>query len=116
MDLVGSDAVTLSGVGTYANKNVTGAADKTYTFTSLALSGADSANYVLTEIDLVTPTTSYTASNGNITPRTLDVTYTGVNKVYDADITASVTTTDNREVGDDFLKNMTARIADKKVA
>jgi hypothetical protein len=31
-----TDTVTLSGVGTYANKNVTGAADKTYTWSTAA--------------------------------------------------------------------------------
>ncbi|MBV5299500.1 MAG: hypothetical protein JZU64_15580, partial [Rhodoferax sp.] len=111
--LEASDVVSLTGVGTYANKNVTGAADKTYTFTSLALGGADAANYVLT--DGTSATTTYTDTNGVITPRTLTANYTGVNKVYDGVLAATVTTTDNRVAGDTLTISRSADFDSKNV-
>ncbi|HRQ24561.1 MAG TPA: sortase, partial [Anaerolineales bacterium] len=64
------------------------------TATGLGLSGADAGNYQL----------SSTTANGtaNITPRTLNVTATGIDKVYDGNTNATVTLNDDR-VGGDLL-------------
>jgi filamentous hemagglutinin family protein len=74
------DTVTVSGNGTFSNKNVgTGKA----VTTSLSLSGADAGNYVLTQ-----PTTL----TGTITAATLTVSgATAQNKVYDTTTAATIT-------------------------
>ena len=110
-----TDVVTLSGVGTYADKHVTGSANKNYTLTNLALGGVDAANYVLTNGTNMNPITSESGSDGEITPRTLTVTYSGVNKVYDGRLTASVTTSDDRVAGDTLVIARTASFVTKDV-
>ncbi|NDH07956.1 hypothetical protein EBX93_18925, partial [bacterium] len=110
-----TDAVTLSGTGVYADKNVTGSANKAFTLTNLALSGADAANYVLTDGTNMTAITTYNGSNGEITPRPLTVNYSGVNKVYDGLTAATVTTTDNRVSGDTLVINRSADFRTKDV-
>jgi hypothetical protein len=74
--------------------------------TSVSLNGADAGNYT------VSATGSATA---DITPATLNVTYTGVNKVYDTTTTATVTTSDNRLGADILTINRTATFSDANV-
>ena len=82
MNLVGGNA-------TFANKNV--GTGKVVTLTGATLDGTDKNNYIL---DFVATSTA------NITKRDLTVTATGVNKVYDGTITATVSLSDNRISGD----------------
>ncbi|MFZ5882703.1 MAG: beta strand repeat-containing protein, partial [Chloroflexota bacterium] len=89
--VVSGDSVTLntaSAAGTFSDKNA--GAGKTVTVSGLTLSGADAPNYSLTQ-----PTTT-----ASITQRTLTVTATGVDKVYDGTVTATVTLSDDRLSGD----------------
>ena len=55
-------------------------------------------------------------TTANITPRSLTVTATGVNKVYDGTAAGTVTLTDNRVAGDSFTDADTAAtFTDKNV-
>src|SRR6185369_8226995 len=84
--VVGADDVSLvGGSATFADKNA-GIA-KTVIATGLSLSGADALNYILS---------STSATNAaDITARTLTVTATGQDKVYDGTTAATVSLTDN---------------------
>ena len=100
------DVLAPAYAATFTDKNV--GSSKTVTVTGLSVSGTDAANYT------VSPTTLTTSAN--ITPRDLTVTATGVNKVYDATTTASVTLADNRVTGDQMtVTYSTASFADKNV-
>ncbi|WP_304062759.1 YDG domain-containing protein [Pedobacter glucosidilyticus] len=98
------DNVALSGTPThtFANANV-GSAIAIAT-TGYTLNGTDAANYTILQ-----PT--FTA---NITARTLAVTATATNKVYDGTTTATVTFSDNRLIGDVFTVANTAATFDNK--
>src|SRR5258706_5895084 len=77
------------GGASLADKNV-GAA-KNVSVTGITVTGTDAANY----------TANTTASTtADITARSLVVSATGVNKVYDGATNATVTLSDNRVVGD----------------
>jgi filamentous hemagglutinin family protein len=56
---------------------------------------------------------SYANGTLTVTPRTLNVTYTGTNKVYDGTVAAGVTTADDRVGGDDLAINRSAAFADR---
>src|SRR6185503_4522076 len=105
--VVSGDTVTLNGAsasGSFASKTV-GIA-RTVTISGLTTSGADSANYTLTQ-----PTTT-----ADITARSLTVSATGVNKVYDGSTTATVTLSDNRVAADVLTASYTsANFADPSV-
>ena len=101
---ISSDVFTVSGTATFSDKNV--GTSKTVTASGIALSGADSGNY--------TPNTTAT-NTANITRRTLTVTTTGVNKVYDRTTTATVTFSDNRISGDIFSYSATSTFSSKTV-
>jgi hypothetical protein len=62
------------------------------TATGLSLSGADAGNYGLASTSA--------ATTGDITVRTLTVSATGANKVYDGTTAATVTLSDDRVSGD----------------
>jgi len=90
-DRVLGDVLTLDAAGAgFADKNVGHA--KAVTVSGLALSGQDAGNY-----DLDATVGSTTAS---ITPRTLHVGATGIDKVYDGGLLANVTLGDDRVSGD----------------
>jgi hypothetical protein len=94
-----TDVVSLTGgTAAFDNKNV--GTNKTVTGTGFTLGGADAGNYALQSTTLTT-----TAS---ITARALTVTATGVNKVYDATATATVTLSDDRVAGDVFTDSYAA--------
>ena len=84
-------------VETYDNKNV--GTTKTLTPSGTAIDGNGGANYSVTFV----PSTA-----GAITPRTLTVTATGQNKVYDGTTQATVTLSDNRVVGDSLTDTYAA--------
>ena len=88
----------------FANKNV--GTGKTVNVTGISISGLDAGNYT------VNSTASTTA---NITPRSLTVTATGVNKIYDGTTAASATFSDNRVAGDALTVGGTTTFADKNV-
>jgi hypothetical protein len=107
-----NDAVSLgSDGGAFASKTVSRngngdlAVNKTYTVSGLNLSGGDAGNYYLTS-------NTVSGNDGQITPRTLGVTYAGVNKVYNASNDATVTTADDRIAGDILGISRTAVFAD----
>jgi hypothetical protein len=112
--------VNVTGVGTYADKNVTAAANKNYSLTSLAITGADAANYVLTNGVTSTAITTQSGSDSQITPRPLTVAFTGIDRVYDggtvATVNTSLTVANGFVSGDDLSINRTAAYADKNVA
>jgi len=89
----------------FANKNVGN--DKAVSVTGISLSGPDAGNYTVN-------TTA--ATTAHITPRTLVVSATGVNKVYDGTTNATVTLSDNRISGDVLNTSYgTAAFTDKNV-
>ncbi|MHA4868774.1 YDG domain-containing protein [Duganella sp. PWIR1] len=104
-DRLSGDSLTLSGSGAFADKNV-GAA-KAINVSGVTLGGADAGNYTLTS-------TSGTASAA-ITPRTLHVSASGNDKVYDGTIAASVDLTDDRVGGDALSLSGKASFASKNV-
>lgn len=80
--IIAGDTVGVSGVGTYADKNV--GTSKSYTIVS-TLNGADAANYTLGS------SASLVRTNGTITAKTVTAALTGtVSKVYNADTVASL--------------------------
>src|SRR6185503_19730752 len=87
---VAGDTLTASyTTATFASKNA-GAA-KSISVSGIAVSGVDSGNY----------TANSTASaTANITARSLSVTATGINKVYNGATSATVTLADDRLAGD----------------
>jgi len=103
---ISGDAVSLTGgTAAFGDKNV--GTGKTVTLTGAALSGTDAANYTL---GLVATATA------DITVKTLTVSATGVNKVYDGTTAATVTLSDDRLGGDVVTTSYTtAAFANKNV-
>jgi hypothetical protein len=89
----------------FADKNV-GAA-KAVTVNGITVAGTDASNY--------SPNTT-AATTADISARSLTVSAEGVNKVYDATTTATVTLSDNRLVGDSLTTSYaSATFSDKVV-
>ncbi len=103
---IGSDDVTAAYIAaSFADKNVGTA--KPVSVSGISLSGADAGNYAFN-------TTATTAAN--ITPASLTVSATGINKVYDATTSATVTLADNVLGSDDVTAAyIAASFADKNV-
>jgi filamentous hemagglutinin family protein len=85
--LVGADAVTASGLGTYANANAGN--NKSFDVSGISLSGADAANYKIASNTL-------SATTGVITAAPLLITANNDSKTYDA---AAYTTANAATVG-----------------
>ncbi|NHZ90073.1 filamentous hemagglutinin N-terminal domain-containing protein [Massilia sp. CCM 8733] len=104
-DQLDGDALTISGgTATFADKNA--GKGKTVNVASLTLGGLDAANYALAASTVTT--------TADITPRALNVTAAGVDKVYDGTAAAQFTIGDNRISGDALTFNAPgARFADK---
>ncbi|PYM06291.1 MAG: hypothetical protein DMD82_09150 [Candidatus Rokuibacteriota bacterium] len=104
--VLGTDVVSyVGGVASFGNKNV--GTGKTVTGTGLSLSGADAGNYTVN---------STATTLADITLRSLTVSATGVNKVYDGVTAATVTLSDNRVSGDVFTDSYSgAAFADANV-
>ncbi|WP_245638637.1 YDG domain-containing protein, partial [Hydrogenophaga palleronii] len=106
--LEAGDHVAVDGAGSFASRNAGN--NVAYTISGLLLSGSDAANYQLPA------GSSFTGTDGQITPRALQVGYTGVNKTYDGNTVATVTTSDNRIGGDTLVVTWgSASFADKNV-
>ncbi len=96
--------VTGSAAGTFSTKNV--GSGLTVNVSGLTLTGTSASNYTLTQ-----PITT-----ANITVRTLTVSATGQNKVYDGTITATVTLGSDQMIGDVLsLSDTSATFDDKNV-
>jgi len=103
--LAGDSLSTSYTSASFADKNVGTA--KTVNVSGISVTGADAANYS------ANTTASTTA---DITARTLTVSATGVNKVYDGASAATVTLSDDRVAGDSLSASYTsASFADKNV-
>ena len=92
----------------FADRNVGNG--KTVTVAGTSISGTDAANYTLTATSATT--------TADITPRSLTVTATAQDKVYDGTTTATVTLSDDRVAGDLFTDadaDTSANFADKNV-
>jgi hypothetical protein len=97
---IAGDVFTVTyGSASFSDKNV--GTGKTVTVTGISLSGTDAGNYTVN---------SPTTTTADITPRTLNVTATGVNKVYDGTATATVILTDDRIAGDVFTDTYASAI------
>ena len=104
---MGGDMLTVaSATGAFVDKNA--ANGKTVNISSITLAGADAGNYTLTS--------NTAAAAANITPATLNVSYVGVNKVYDGTTTATVSASDNRLGADVLTINRTASFNDANAA
>jgi Ca2+-binding RTX toxin-like protein len=104
---LGSDLVTDSyTAATFADKNV--GSGKIVTVSGITISGADAGDYTLQNTTATT--------QANITPAPLTVSATGVNKVYDASTSATVTLSDNHLGSDQVTDSYgSASFADKNV-
>ncbi len=110
---VDGDSVTLTASGaTYADKNVGNT--KNVAATGIALGSV--VNGTATVYGYQLGATTANASIGSITPATLTVNYTGVNRAYDATIAATVGTGDDRLGTDVLTINRSAAFVDKNVA
>jgi autotransporter-associated beta strand protein len=106
--VAGGDDVTLvtsNALATFADKNV--GSNQVVTVTALSIVGADAGNYSFA---------SSLTTNASITPATLTVSATGVNKVYDGTTVATVNLSDDKIAGDAVTDAYTsAAFADKNV-
>jgi hypothetical protein len=100
-DIVAGDVVSIAPTASFNNKTV--GDGKTVTLSGLTLFGNDQANYTL-----ATPA----SLAANITRRTLNVTYSGVSRIYNGNAAATVVTSDDRIAGDTFNLNYTALFND----
>ena len=113
--VITGDVVNLVTNATFADKNVayvTGTSNVTSKSVNLSstLTGADALNYNL-------PSGLATTSTATITPKTLNVVFTGVDKVYNQSAAASVLTADDRVDGDQLTVNFAStNFADANVA
>ncbi len=100
-EVSGDDVLPSYSSATFNNKAVGPA--KTITVSGITISGADAPNYSFN-------TTATTTAA--ITTRPLTVTATGVNKVYDGTVTATVDLSSNKITGDDVTANYTSAVFD----
>ena len=104
--IAGDSFTDASASATFTDKNA--GTGKIVTVSGIAITGSDAGNYSLAN------TTA--ATTANISPRSLTVSATGVNKVYDGTTAATVTLADNRVAGDSFTDADTAAtFTDKNV-
>jgi hypothetical protein len=90
---------------TFGNKKV--GTGKTVSVTGISIAGTDAGNYTFN---------ANASTTANITPAPLTITATGINKVYDGTLTATVTLSDNRFAGDVFTDTYTgATFLDRNV-
>jgi gliding motility-associated-like protein len=102
---ISGDDLTVNKTGvTFDNKNI--GTGKAVTVAGITLTGTDAGNYTLTSA-----TASGTAS---ITVKSLTITATVSDKVYDGNATATATLTDNKISGDDLTVNKTGAIFNNK--
>jgi len=102
--VAGDQLVLAGGVGRFADKNA--GTGKAVALTGVSLGGADAGNYIVSVA---------AKSTANIMQRTLQVSATGTDKVYDGSQAAGVTFGDNRVAGDSLRVEGIASFADKSV-
>jgi YDG domain/MBG domain (YGX type)/Galactose oxidase, central domain len=106
--VVGSEVVTINAGGysaSFADKNVGG--NKPVTVIGVALSGADASNYTVSQPS---------GLKANISHRSLTVSASGIDKVYDGNNAATVTLSDDRVSGDVLTaSHTTATFVNKNV-
>ncbi len=100
---IANDVLTATASGAFADKNA--GSNKVVTVQNASLSGLDASNYTL-------GTTGGTAM-ASIAQRTLNLGYTGVDKVYDGVTDAQVAISDDRIAGDVLSALASAAFADK---
>ncbi len=104
--VVGADQVQIGSIAaTFLTKDV--GADKPISTSTVVLSGADAGEYVLVQPAVLT---------ASITPRSLNVSATAMDKVYDATAAATVSLVDDRVAGDVLAISSTQSFLDKNVA
>jgi hypothetical protein len=102
--LAGDQLIDSDSGATFEDKNV--GTGKTINVSGLSISGPSAGDYALAN------TTSSTT--GSITPRTLTVTATGQDRVYDGTTAATVTLSDDRAASDTFTETYgSANFSDK---
>ena len=102
---IGGDDVSIGSItGTFDDKSVGN--NKNVNGSEFVMTGDDGGNY-----NLIQPT----GLSASITPRSLSVAATGVNKIYDATTAATVVLSDNRIEGDLIEFDYTANFLDKNV-
>jgi len=105
-DRIGGDRLSVSrGDAAFLDKNA--GSGKAIVVDGIALGGQDAHNYVLAS--------SSTGASADIARRTLHVNASGVDKVYDGSVLASVVLGDDRLAGDRFAIARDAGFADKNV-
>ncbi len=102
-DRVQGDMLTLTGNAAFGDKNA--GTGKTVSVTNVALDGVDAGNYVLTA--------NSGSTTADITARTLNVNFNGVNKTYDGSVAAGVNMGDDRIQGDVLTLTGNAAFGDK---
>src|SRR4030095_8581933 len=93
----GDSLSTSSTSASFANKSV--GTNKTVSVSGINVSGTDAANYTFN---------STASTTANITARSLSISATGINKVYDGSTSATVTLSDNRVAGDVLTTSYTS--------
>ncbi len=103
---LGLDVIDIANTtATFANKNV-GLA-KEVTVSGITITGTDAGNYTLTNVTAIT--------NADITVKSLTISATANNKIYDGNTTANATLTYNKISGDDVTVNKTATFNNKNI-
>src|SRR5262249_49094235 len=95
--LAGDSLTTSYTSASFANKSV--GTVKTVSVSGISVTGTDAANYTFN---------STASTTANITARSLSVTASGVNKVYDGTTSATVNLADNRVAGDSLATSYTS--------
>ncbi|MDN2715638.1 YDG domain-containing protein [Janthinobacterium sp. SUN120] len=104
-DRAQGDALSVSGNGSFDNKNA--GARKTVTVTNVGLDGVDAGNYVLSA--------NAGSTTADIGARALNLSGVAGNKVYDGTTGASLVLGDDRLAGDSLVASAAANFADKNV-
>jgi gliding motility-associated-like protein len=101
---IAGDVFTVNKIATFNNKNI--GTGKTITVSDITLTGTDAGNYTLTS--------ATAAGTATITIRSLTISATASDKVYDGNTTAAATLTDNKISGDDLTVNKTGATFNNK--
>ena len=102
-DRVQGDVLKVAGNAAFGNKNA--GTGKAVTVTNVGVSGTDAGNYVLSS--------NAGSTTADIAARTLNVSFTGVNKTYDGTTGAQVNFGDNRIQGDALSVSGSAAFGNK---
>lgn len=105
-NLVAGDIVTANGTGAFSDKNA--GTGKGYTINNLGLTGADAGNYVFTG-----GSSTYSGTDGSITPARLTVSAATDIKVYDTTTASSGAPTVSGLVGTDTITGLSQSYTDK---